>query len=83
MKSSVFAHSPRSFGSRVQRRHIGLAALGIAHRAIGADQRREKILGFAGARVAPADPDLLRLRCGIDIHADQRASLATGLAFCA
>jgi hypothetical protein len=48
--------------------HIGLAARGVVDGAVGAHQGGEKFLGFAGPRVAAADPDFLARRRRRDIE---------------
>ena len=53
--------------------HIDFAARGVVDGAVGAHQRGEKILGFAGARVAAADADFLTQRRRIRFPAPRRA----------
>ena len=57
--SAAPAQSPRSFGSDRGAGRVELAARGLVDGAVGAHQRRQKLLGLARARIAAADAHLL------------------------
>ena len=67
--SRVCCHSPRSLGSALSARDVGLAARRGRDRGVGAHEARQEILELALARKTPADPHALAGRRRIDLDA--------------